>query len=130
LVNQDLLIAQVVGMMAIPASASKQDEQRLHLFAASIGFGKDDEKVLRTEMIHLHAVITPIQARLSARTTGGVPIEDLQAYREARLQSYGRLLEILSADGRSKLNDFIEKQKANTKVIMGTPRPASPQLKD
>jgi hypothetical protein len=129
LIDHELLIAQIVGRMAIPASASPQDEQRLHLFAASIGFGKDDEKQLRTEMIRLHAAITPIQARLSG-STAGVPIDDLQAYREARLQSYGRLLEILSADGKSKLNDFIEKQKANTKVIMGTPRPASPQLKD
>jgi len=119
-VNKDLLIAMVVGGMAIPASATPRDEQRLHLMAASIGFSKQDEQRLRTEMIRLHAVITPIQEQIQAHRPGGlpgVPIAELQAYLEARLQSYGRLLEILSKDGRDKLNAFIEKQVANTKVI-------------
>ena len=45
----------------------------------------------------------------------GVPVADLSEYRNVRLQSYGRLLELLSADGRRKLNDFIEAQKRNTR---------------
>jgi hypothetical protein len=116
LINHDLLVAQVIGRMAIPASASAKDEQRVHLFAVVIGLGKDDERILRTEMIRLHAAITPIQARLRT-TTNRVPIADLQMYREARLQSYGRLVELLSSDGRRKLNEFIEKEKGNTKVF-------------
>jgi hypothetical protein len=122
LINHDLLVAQVVGRMAIPASASPKDEQRVHLFAVVIGLGKDDERILRTEMIRLHAAITPIQARLRA-TTDRVPIADLQTYREARLQSYGRLLELLSSDGRRKLNEFIEKEKRNTKVFITESQP-------
>jgi hypothetical protein len=122
LVNHELLIAQIIGSMSIPASPSAADELRLHLHATSIGFGREDEKVLRTEMIRLHALLAPIQARVRA-SFQGAPIADLQASREARLKSYERLLELLSKDGRDKLNDFIEKQKANTKVIVPANQP-------
>ena len=125
-VNKELLIAQIVGSMAIPASPTPQDEQRLHLRAASIGFSRQDERVLRAEMISLHAAITPIQQQIQAYRPGGlpgVPVAELQAYREARLESYARLLEFLSKDGRARLNAYIEKQVANTKVIVpGPPR--------
>ena len=105
--------------MAIPAAANQKDELRLHLHAATIGLGRDDEQVLRAEMIRLHAAMAPLQARLNAKRNG-VPVADLQAYREVRLQSYSRLREFLSADGRRKLNDYIERRKQNTFVIMGS----------
>jgi hypothetical protein len=119
LVDHDLLIAQILGGMAIPASANQKDEQRLHLQAATIGLGRDDEQILRGEMIRLQAAMTPIQARMK-EITGRMSISDLQALREVRLESYGRLLEVLSPDGRRKLNDHIEKRKQNTFVVIGS----------
>ena len=126
LVNHELLIAQILGLMAIPESPSAKDEQRLHVMAAAIGLGREDERILRTEMIRLYGVIAPIQDRLRNPPGGvplGTPTADLQEFREARLQSYERLLELLSKDGRDKLNNFIEKQKANTKVIVPANQP-------
>src|SRR6186997_2536921 len=43
-VDKELLIAMVIGSMAIPASPSEQGERRLHLRAAVMGFGREDEK--------------------------------------------------------------------------------------
>src|SRR5687768_9581862 len=92
LVNRDLLVAQILGSMALPESATKKDERRLHFMAAAIGLGRRDEQLLRREMIRLNTAIAPIKARLKANTRSDgapqeVPIADLNAYRGARLQS-------------------------------------------
>jgi len=65
------------------------------------------------------ADMAPIRARLQVPRSG-VPLEDLSAFRQARLQSYGRLLELLSADGRRKLDEYIDQQKRNTKIVTGS----------
>lgn len=105
--------------MRCPTPPTVNEERRLGLFAGVVGLNRDDERILRLEMIRLYTVITPIRERLSVSRTG-VPVADLATYREARLQSYGRLLETLSQDGRNRLNAYIERQKRNTKVVTGS----------
>jgi hypothetical protein len=119
LIDRDLLVAQILGANAIRTSPSSDEELRVKLFARAMKFSPEDARVLRAEMIHLHTVIAPLRARLSTATSG-IPVTDLAAYREARLDSYRRLLEILSPDGRTKLNSFIEQQKRHTKVVTGS----------
>jgi hypothetical protein len=82
-------------------------------FARRIGLGGRDTQILRSEMIRLYREMTPVRERLQRGRTGVAA--DLAEFRDVRLQSYGRLLELLSADGRRKLNDFIEAQKRNTR---------------
>jgi hypothetical protein len=113
LIDTELLIAQILGSNALPPAPTADQERRLTFFARRIGLGSRDTQILRSEMIRLYAEMTPVRERLQERRTGVAA--DLAEFRDVRLQSYGRLLELLSADGRRKLNDFIEAQKRNTR---------------
>ena len=113
LIDTELLIAQMLGANAIPPAPTAREEPRLSTFARRIGLGGRDTQILRSEMIRLYAEMTPVRERLQTGRTGVTA--DLAEFRDVRLQSYGRLLELLSADGRRKLNDFIEAEKRNTR---------------
>ena len=113
LIDTELLIAQILGSNAMPPAPTADQERRLTFFARLIGLGSRDTQILRSEMIRLYAEMTPVRERLQEGRTGVAA--DLAEFRHVRLQSYGRLLELLSADGRRKLNDFIEAQKRNTR---------------
>lgn len=112
LIDTELLIAMMLGANAIPPEPTEREEFRLSIFARRIGLGSRDTQILRSEMIRLYGEMTPVRERLqeSRNVTA-----DLAEFRDVRLQAYGRLLELLSADGRRKLNDFIEAEKRNTK---------------
>ena len=120
LINSDLLIAQLLGAQALPPSPSQKEERRVEFFAKRLGLGPDDSRIVRLEMFRLYAAIAPIQARLQVRRDS-VPHDDLSAYRAARLESYGRLLKLLSADGQRKLNTYIDEQKRHTKIVSRSP---------
>lgn len=119
LIDRDHLVALILGSKAMPASPSEKEEQHLRLFARQVGLGREDTQTLRLEMIRLHADMAPIRARLQVRRTG-VPLEDLSAFRQTRLQAYGRLLELLSADGRRKLDEYFDQQKRNARIVTGS----------
>jgi len=42
------------------------------------------------------------------------PLADLAEFRDVRLQTYGRRLELWSAEGRRNFDEFIEREKRNT----------------
>ena len=115
-IDRQILTAQIMRTMAIPPSPSKADERRLHIRAKAIGLGRRDEQILRAEMIRLHTALAPIQVRMLA---GSSSAADITAHRQTRLDSYGRLLETLSADGRSKLNEYIDRAKRDVKIFAG-----------
>jgi len=119
LIDRDLLVASILGSKAMPASPSEREERVLRSFAKQLGLGREDTQILRLEMIRLHADMAPIRARLQIRRSG-VPLEDLSAFRQVRLQAYGRLLELLSAGGRRKLDEYIDQQKRNTRIVTGS----------
>ena len=113
LIDTELLIALILGANAMPPEPTQREELRLSFFAKRIGLGSRDTQILRSEMIRLYAEMTPVRQRLQEGRTGVAA--DLAEFRDVRLQSYGRLLELLSADGRRKLNEFIEAEKRNTR---------------
>jgi hypothetical protein len=118
-VDRNLLTAQIMRTMAIPPSPSAAEERRLHRRALAIGFSRRDEQVLRSEMIRLHNALVPIRAQLDA-IRSRVPVAELAAYRQARLDSYSRLLRALSPDGANKLDRYIERARRNVKVFTGS----------
>jgi hypothetical protein len=117
LVDHELLIAQILGSIAMPAKPSESEELHLKIIAAQIGLNGSDTRILRQEMIRLYEIVAPIRARVNTPRPFVEVRPDLEAYRAARLDSYGRLLELLSEGGNKRLQEYIEKQKRSVKVI-------------
>jgi hypothetical protein len=111
LIDTELLIAQILGSNAMGPAPTERDELRLRSFARRIGLGNRDTEILRSEMIRLYGEMAPVRDRLQGSRN---PLADLAEFRDVRLQTYGRLLELWSADGRRKFDEFIEREKRNT----------------
>jgi hypothetical protein len=114
LIDTELLAMQLLAMLALPRQPSVMQERAFETLSGRIGLSGSDTNVLRQEMNLLYEALTPIRARLNAGP-GSDTRSALEAFRAVRLESYGRLLELLSDKGAKRFQDWIEREKRNTK---------------
>jgi hypothetical protein len=113
--------------IAIPADADRKTTASMQVKIAPMRLSRSDVDILRGEMARLHARLT---AQREATAASGASAESLpdsdvapsledpgKARRTLAMDSYGRLLEILSREGRQKLVAHIGRVKTQIRII-------------
>ena len=113
--NPELIELETVAVLVLGGFAASGEmlERRIELLAEMIGLGGNDRKLLRQELIRLSETGAPIRERLNTPNPAPGTLEE---FREVRLNTYGRLLELLSEGGNKRLRKFLEEQKRNVRV--------------
>ena len=117
-------ISMFITAIAIPADADKRAIQSMQNKIAPMGLNRSDVGILRGEMSGLHARLAAQPdpfAEARARGDRGVPKSEAVAAQNTRdalaMDSYTRLLETLSPEGRKKLAAHITKVKTQIKGL-------------
>ena len=121
LIKDESVIPQLLQMWAIPANADAAEERRFEAMTSRMQLGPNDLRVLRTELAEAFPVLNGARTQIRATTDASQARSLMTQAQAAALETYGRLLEFMSADGRAKLRGHIEYIKTRTKVVTSAP---------